>query len=103
MLITTTSTIEGQQIRQYLGLVSGETIIGANIMKDFFAGITDIVGGRSKSYENVLRQAKDSAIQEMIDVATKKGANAIIGVDLDYENINNMLMVAVTGTAVLLA
>lgn len=103
MLITTTNTIEGKQITQYYGLVSGETIIGANLIKDFFAGITDIVGGRSGTYEQTLREAKDIALQEMTQDAQRLGANAIIGVDLDYETLGSggsMLMVTACGTAV---
>lgn len=103
MLLTTTSTLEGKEIIQYFGIVSGETIIGANIVKDFFAGITDIVGGRSNSYERVLRQAKDAALQEMTEQASRMGANAIIGIDLDYETVgstSSMLMVTAAGTAV---
>lgn len=102
MLITTTSNVEGHKITRYCGIVSGETIIGANIMKDFFAGLRDIVGGRSNSYEKILREAKETALQEMTDAAIKQGANAVIGVDLDYENMNNMLMVVATGTAVVI-
>jgi uncharacterized protein YbjQ (UPF0145 family) len=103
MLITTTNTIEGKRITQYYGLVSGETIIGANIIKDFFAGITDIVGGRSGAYEKTLREAKDIALQEMTQEAQRLGANAVIGVDLDYETLGSggsMLMVTACGTAV---
>lgn len=103
MLLTTTNTLEGKEIIQYFGIVSGETIIGANIVKDFFAGITDIVGGRSGSYEKVLRQAKEAALQEMSDQAARMGANAIIGIDLDYETVGSgstMLMVTAAGTAV---
>ncbi|MFA5850137.1 MAG: hypothetical protein A2X18_00800 [Bacteroidetes bacterium GWF2_40_14] len=101
MLLTTTSTLQGRDIDQYLGLVSGETIIGANIVKDFFAGITDIVGGRSGSYERVLKEAKEEAIREMTNQAMAMGANAIIGIDLDYETIgSSMLMVTAAGTAV---
>jgi len=101
MLLTTTSTIQGREIDQYYGLVSGETIIGANIVKDFFAGITDIVGGRSGSYERVLKEAKEEAIREMSNQAMAMGANAIIGIDLDYETIgSSMLMVTAAGTAV---
>jgi uncharacterized protein YbjQ (UPF0145 family) len=108
MLITTTATLEGRQIRQYLGLVSGEAILGANIFKDFFAGIRDIVGGRSAAYEDELRKAKDLAIQEMVEEAAKMGANAVIGVDLDYESLNTshgggMLMVTASGTAVVVS
>ncbi len=88
---------------EYYGVVSGETIIGANFVKDFFAGIRDIVGGRSGSYERVLREAKDSAMREMTDAALRLGANAVIGIDLDYETIgasSSMLMVTCSGTAV---
>jgi uncharacterized protein YbjQ (UPF0145 family) len=106
MLVVTTSTVEGKNI-QYLGLVSGEAILGANIFKDFFAGIRDVVGGRSGAYEKELRKAKNIAIEEMQDEAKKMGANAVIAVDLDYETISisgggDMLMVAATGTAVVL-
>jgi uncharacterized protein YbjQ (UPF0145 family) len=103
MLITTTNTIEGKRITQYFGLVSGETIIGANLVKDLFASITDIVGGRSGAYEQTLREAKDTALQEMTQEAQRLGANAIIGVDLDYETLGSggsMLMVTACGTAV---
>lgn len=101
MLLTTTNTIEGKQIVEYYGIVSGETIIGANIVKDFFAGVRDIVGGRSGAYEGVLRKAKDTALEEMSDLATRMGANAVIAVDLDYETIGgSMLMVTAAGTAV---
>ncbi|QOI96623.1 MAG: YbjQ family protein [Flammeovirgaceae bacterium] len=103
MLVTTTNNIEGKKITQYYGLVSGETIIGANLVKDFFAGITDIVGGRSGAYERVLKEAKESALAEMVQQAQAKGANAVIGVDLDYETVgsgSSMLMVTACGTAV---
>lgn len=101
MLLTTTNTIEGKQITHYYGIVSGETIIGANLFRDLFAGIRDIVGGRAASYEEVLRKAKDTALQEMADQAAKMGANAVIGIDLDYETVgNSMLMVTASGTAV---
>ena len=107
MLLTTTSTIEGSQI-QYLGVVSGEAILGANIFKDFFAGIRDIVGGRSASYEKVLGDARETALREMQERAAALGANAVIGVDLDYETISTahgggMLMVTAAGTAVVIA
>lgn len=103
MLVTTTSNIEGKRISNYIGLVNGEAIIGANILKDFFASITDVVGGRSGAYEQALREAKSIAIKEMMDQATRLGANAVIGVDMDYETINNtMLMVSANGTAVVL-
>lgn len=103
MLLTTTPNIQGREITQYFGIVSGETIIGANLFKDFFAGIRDIVGGRASSYESVLREAKESALQEMSDQATRMGANAVIGIDLDYETVGangSMLMVTAAGTAV---
>jgi len=108
MLMTTTSTIEGQQIEQYLGIVSGEAILGANIFKDFFAGIRDIVGGRSAAYEEELRKAMAIAYDEMQMEARALGGNAIIGVDLDFESIQigrggSMLMVTATGTAIKLS
>lgn len=101
MLITTTNSLEGYKIENYLGIVSGETIIGANVFKDFFASITDIVGGRSSAYERVLREAKATAMTEMEMQARSFGANAIVGIDLDYETIRDgMLMVTASGTAV---
>jgi uncharacterized protein YbjQ (UPF0145 family) len=105
MLILTTPTIEGKTVSKYLGLVTGEAILGANIFKDFFAGIRDIVGGRSAAYERELRQAKDIAIQEMSEQARSMGGNAVLSVDLDYETIQvgqsgGMLMVSASGTAV---
>lgn len=106
MLVTTTPTLEGQPIVKYLGLVTGEAILGANIFRDLFAGIRDIVGGRSAAYENELRKAKDLAVQEMVQQAAALGANAVVGVDLDYETIGqggSMLMVSASGTAVLTA
>jgi uncharacterized protein YbjQ (UPF0145 family) len=108
MLTTTTPSIEGYEIVEYLGLVTGEAILGANIFKDFFAGIRDIVGGRSAAYEQELRKARDLALQEMIAEAEGLGANAVIGVDLDYETLQvgqtgGMLMVSVSGTAVRVA
>lgn len=103
MLTTTTPTIEGRRIAQYYGIVSGETIIGANLFRDLFASIRDVVGGRSASYEEVLREAKTSALREMEEQAAALGANAVVGVDLDYETVgqgNSMLMVTAAGTAV---
>lgn len=103
MILTTTNTLETNSIKEYLGIVTGETIIGANIFKDFLAGIRDIVGGRSASYEKVLREAKDSALKEMENQAQQLGANAIIGIDLDYETVGpngGMLMVTASGTAI---
>ncbi len=103
MIITTTNIIEGRKVKTYHGLVSGEAILGANIFKDFFAGIRDIVGGRSAAYERELRKAKDIALQELTEEAQKLGANGVIGVDLDYETIGqSMLMVSASGTAVTL-
>lgn len=103
MIVTTTNTAEGKPVQEYMGVVSGEAILGANIFRDFFAGIRDIVGGRSGSYEEVLRRGRDEAIREMMDEAKTRGANAVIGVDLDYESLgsgNSMLMVTASGTAV---
>lgn len=105
MILSTTPTIEGRPIREYKGVVTGETIIGANIVKDFFAGIRDIVGGRSDSYEKVLREAKDTSLKEMMERAQVMGANAVVGIDIDYETIGangSMLMVATSGTAVVI-
>ena len=103
MLLSTTSVIDGKRIVTYHGLVTGEAILGANIFRDLFAGIRDIVGGRSSAYEKELRRAKDLAIQEMTDQAEAMGANGIIGIDLDYETVGqggSMLMVSASGTAV---
>lgn len=101
MLLTTTPNIEGKQIIHYYGIVTGETIIGANVFRDLFASIRDIVGGRSKAYEEVLQEAKNTALKEMSEQAAHMGANAVIGVDLDYETVNgSMLMVTASGTAV---
>ena len=105
MLVTTTPIIEGKRIIHYYGIVSGETIIGAHVFRDFLAGIRDFVGGRSGAYEEVLRQAKETAIKEMEEQAARLGANAVIGVDLDYETVGgsgSMLMVTATGTAVVI-
>lgn len=105
MMMTTTSTLEGIKIVKYLGIVSGETIIGANILRDFMASITDIVGGRSAAYERSLVEAKQIAMQEMEEQARALGANAIIGIDLDFETVGQsggMLMVTAAGTAVLI-
>lgn len=104
MIVTTTNNLEGKRVIKYLGIVSGEAIIGANIVKDFFAGIRDIVGGRSGSYEEGLREAKDIALREMQEQAVRIGANAILAVDLDYETLGSngsMLMVSASGTAVI--
>ena len=102
MLTTTTNSLEGHPVKEYLGVISAETIIGANIFKDLFAGIRDIVGGRSGTYEKVLQEAKQTAMQELVAKAVSMGANAVIGIDLDFETVGsgNMLMVIATGTAV---
>ena len=103
MIVTTTPNVEGQPVTDYLGIVSGEAIMGANMFKDMFAGIRDIVGGRSGAYEEELRRAKDIAMSEMTDNARRLGANAILSVDLDYETVGSngsMLMVTASGTAV---
>lgn len=103
MTVTTTPIIEGKQVARYLGVVTGETIFGMNLVRDFFASIRDIVGGRSKSYEEVLSRAKDEALGEMLERAKTLGANAVLGVSLDYEAIGqsgSMLMVTCSGTAV---
>ena len=105
MLLTTTPTIEGRRILEYKGVVTGETIVGANVLKDFMAGLTDFFGGRSGTYERVLREAKESAMQEMEKRASELGANAVVGIDLDYEAIGqngSMLMVTCSGTAVVI-
>ena len=105
MILSTTPTIEGHTIREYKGVVTSETIIGANLVKDIFAGIRDLVGGRSGSYEQVLREAKDTSMQEMMDRAQAMGANAVVGIDIDYETIGakgSMLMVSTSGTAVVI-
>jgi len=104
MIITTTPSIEGRVIKEYLGLVTGEAIMGANVVRDIFASITDIVGGRSGAYEAKLSEAREISINEMQEKARKLGADAVVGVDLDYEVIRDgMLMVASSGTAVKLA
>lgn len=102
MIITTTPTIQGKEIAEYRGLVTGEAIMGANIVRDFFAGVRDIVGGRSEAYEKELTKAREIAMSEMSEYAQSLGADAIVGVDLDYETIGGggMLMVAISGTAV---
>ena len=103
MILATTPTLEGMKISNYYGVVTGEAILGANIFKDFFAGIRDIVGGRSAAYEKELHRARELAFQEMQQQATEMGANAIIGIDIDYETVGaegGMLMVTVSGTAV---
>lgn len=103
MILSTTPSLEGKHITNYYGVVTGETIIGANLFRDLFAGIRDIVGGRASSYEKVLREAKDAAMKEMSERAEAIGANAIVGIDLDYETVGSngsMLMVTACGTAV---
>ena len=103
MIVTTTPSIEGQRITRYCGVVTGEAILGANIFKDLFAGIRDLVGGRSASYERELQRAREIALDELEQRAKDLGANAVVGVDLDYEVLgqkNGMLMVSASGTAV---
>ena len=103
MILTTTPTIEGMTIRSYHGIVTGEAIVGANIFRDFFAGIRDIVGGRSSAYEKELQKAREIAMKEIAQAALEQGGNAVVGIDLDYEVIGkggSMLMVSVSGTAV---
>lgn len=103
MLLTTTSTIEGKRITKYCGIIAGEAVLGANVLKDLFAGIRDFVGGRSGTYEKELQRARDIALNELQDKARELGANAIVGIDIDYEVLgkdNGMLMVAASGTAV---
>ena len=103
MITTTTHTIDGRHIRQYVGLVTGEAIMGANVIRDFMAGLTDLVGGRSGTYESKFAEARETALQEMQDEAQRKGADAIVGIDIDYQVLgasNGMLMVTATGTAV---
>lgn len=103
MLVTTTPTIEGHEIIEYKGIVFGEVVSGMNFVKDFFSGITDVIGGRSGSYESEFQDARDEAIEEMIKRASKMGEDAIVGVDVDYEVLgkeNGMIMVSVSGTAV---
>ena len=103
MVITTTPTIEGKRIREYRGIVTGEAIMGANIFRDLFAGVRDIVGGRSAAYEKELRSARELALSELAENAQQLGANAVVGVDLDYEVLgqnNGMLMVSASGTGV---
>lgn len=102
MIVTTTPNVEGYQIAEYHGIVTGEAILGANVFRDIFAGITDIIGGRSGAYEKSLAEARETALAEMQDRARALGANAVVGVDLDYEVINNMLMVSASGTGVTL-
>ncbi|MCT3845773.1 YbjQ family protein [Elizabethkingia anophelis] len=105
MILTTTNTIEGHSVKEYKGIVTGETIIGANALKDFMAGLTDFFGGRSTTYEKVLIEGKDTALRELQERAAQMGANAVIGIDLDYETVGpngGMLMVTASGTAVVI-
>lgn len=106
MIVTTTPEVQGRPVQEYFGVVTGEAILGANVFRDVFAGIRDIIGGRSGSYEKVLREARDMAIAEMQEEAARRGADAVVGVDLDYETIGDtgsMLMVSASGTAVRLS
>ncbi|GAB3443500.1 YbjQ family protein [Insolitispirillum peregrinum] len=107
VLLTTTDSVEGRTITRYLGIVSGESVMGTNLFRDFFASIRDVIGGRSGGYENALREAKDTALAEMAEQARAMGATAVVGIDLDYQVIGGdsktMLLVAVNGTAVVLA
>ena len=103
VIVTTTPSVEGRKITEYKGIVTGEAIMGANIFKDLFAGIRDIVGGRSATYERELRRARDIAMEEIQTAAAEMGANAVVGIDLDYETVGtnaSMLMVTISGTAV---
>lgn len=103
MILTTTPTVDGRPIRDYLGIVTGEAILGTNVIRDFFAGIRDIVGGRSASYEKELRRGRDIALEELEQEARRRGADAVVGIDLDYETVGQggtMLMVTISGTAV---
>jgi uncharacterized protein YbjQ (UPF0145 family) len=102
MIVTTTDGVEGKRVTQYLGVVSGEAVFGANVFRDFFASVRDVIGGRAGGYENVLKDGKTTAISDMMEEAQALGANAIVGIDLDYENIGqSMLMVSANGTAVI--
>ena len=101
MIVTTTNTLDGKTVEEYLGIVSGEAIMGANVVRDFLAGISDIIGGRSGAYENKLAEGREIAVKEMMDKARRLGANAVIGVDLDFETLRDgMMMCIATGTAV---
>ena len=103
MIMTTTPSVEGHKITAYKGIVVGEAIMGANVVRDFFAGITDVIGGRSGAYESKLQDARDTAMHELEQRAVQVGANAVVGIDLDYEVVgDSMLMVSVSGTAVVL-
>ncbi len=102
MIVTTTPSVEGYQIAEYKGIVVGEAILGANVFRDVFAGITDIIGGRSGAYEQELGRAREIALAELEERAAERGATAVVGVDLDYEVVNSILMVSASGTAVVL-
>lgn len=106
MILTTTNSIEGKKIVEYKGVIAGETIIGANLFKDFFASVRDVIGGRSNSYEQVLVEGRETAMKELEMRARSMGANAVVGIDIDYEVVGakgSMLMVSVSGTAVVIA
>lgn len=107
MIVTTTDSVDGRVIKSYMGIVTGQAVMGTNLFRDFFASITDVVGGRSGSYEKELRKAKDLAMAEMIEAAGELGADAVVGIDLDYEHLGSegksMLMVSANGTAVKLS
>ncbi|WHX41490.1 YbjQ family protein [Mesobacillus sp. AQ2] len=101
MIVSTTSTLQGKEVEQYMGVVSGEAIMGANVVRDFLASVTDVIGGRSSAYENKLAEGREIALREMEDKARRLGANAVIGVDLDFETLREgMMMCIATGTAV---
>jgi uncharacterized protein YbjQ (UPF0145 family) len=105
MIVTTTPSIEGRRIKEYMGVVTGEAIIGANIIRDLFASVRDVVGGRSGSYEESLKEAREAAFREMQEEAVMRGGNAVVGCDIDYEVVGaggSMMMVAVSGTAVVI-
>jgi uncharacterized protein YbjQ (UPF0145 family) len=102
MIVSTTNTLQGREIERYLGVVSGEAIMGANVVRDFLASVTDIIGGRSGTYENKLAEGRQIALDEMVERARRMGANAVIGVDLDFETLRDgMMMCVATGTAVI--
>ena len=106
MIVTTTTSVEGHPVQQYLGIVAGEAILGANLFRDLFAGIRDIVGGRSATYERELRRAREMAMAEVQQAALEMGANAVVGIDIDYETVGtnaSMLMVTISGTAVVVS
>ena len=103
MILTTTASIEGRPVQEYLGVINAQSIIGANMFKDIFAGLRDLIGGRSRTYERVIEEAKEDAMRELTQKAQSVGANAVVGIDLDFETVGasgSMLMVIATGTAV---